>query len=206
MKAAAAARACYGDVVSRCRSRCVGRAAFLEQNSVAVHAVDQQIRPAALQLQLVGPINGELDSEPVTVAGVPVQLDAVTDFPVAAVAPMIAHVARLMGGVAVGAASITGVVPTRSRINPARHRAAHNHGAAGGSVRRISEALEAIIRFDIVSGYDVCCQAPLTALPCDMSWGQTVPMAQESHCGWVGRHQRRPMFQAGLSSAPGRSG
>ena len=62
MKSDAAARACYRDVVSRCRSRYVGPAAFLEQNSVAVHAVDQQIRPA-LQLQLVGPINGELDWE-----------------------------------------------------------------------------------------------------------------------------------------------
>ena len=42
-----------------------------------------------------------------------------------------------MGGVAVGATSITGVVPTRSRINHARHRAAHNHGARGGGVRRV---------------------------------------------------------------------
>ena len=67
------------------RSRCVGRAAFLVQSSEAVHAVDQHIRPA-LQLQLVGPIIGERDFEPVTVAGVPVQRDAVTGFPVAAVA------------------------------------------------------------------------------------------------------------------------
>ena len=50
------------------------------------------------------------------------------------------------------------------------------------------------------------CQAPFTTSPRDMSWGQTVPMAHASHCGWVGRHQRRPMSQAGLSSAPGRSG
>ena len=69
MKAAAAVRACYRDVVSPSPIRCVGPAAFLEQKSEAVHAVDQQIRPAALQLQLVGPTIGELDSEPVTVAG-----------------------------------------------------------------------------------------------------------------------------------------
>ena len=139
MKAAAAVRACYRDVVSPSPIRCVGRAAFLEQISEAVHAVDQHTRPA-LQLQLVGPTIGELDSEPVTVAGVPVQLDAVTGFLVAAVAvaPRDARVARIMGVVAVGATSITGVVPTRSRFNPARHRAAaHNHGAAGGSVCRV---------------------------------------------------------------------
>ena len=60
--------------------RCVGRAAFLEHISpIVVHAVDQQIRPA-LELQLVGLPIVDLDSEPVTVAGVPVQPDAVIGF------------------------------------------------------------------------------------------------------------------------------